>query len=337
MTSFLSLKKKKKVSENINLSTNKSSVRIEDLLPKDTTIVIPDIDIAFLDKEYVMKDFKESAEKTLLNKDNLTKNNDFISVGEDNISIQLKTPNTFFKKEKKILSGYGDTKINLKKINEKNDLDIKSKVESKNINAKANLKNITTKLENLGITKENGLINTFVINESIQIKFHSTLNTDVNSQIHCWWCKHLISKNYKPLGCPIKYVKQMNNEEEYFETDGWFCCFNCIVAYINEVSLTQIRYRESSLLVYLLYYKIFNKTIKPGLIKPSPDWRLLKIFGGNLSIDEYRSIIQVNEISLNWTSRSDNQNDTGTISDKNNYKLINNTLNYIEEISKKNN
>src|SRR5690606_29070975 len=74
-----------------------------------------------------------------------------------------------------------------------------------------------------------------------------------------------------------------------FETDGVFCSFNCCLAFINDNS-TNPKYKLSKNLLMNIYHIVNNiKTLNvKELFKPSPSWRLLKEYGGHLTIDDFR-------------------------------------------------
>jgi hypothetical protein len=84
-----------------------------------------------------------------------------------------------------------------------------------------------------------------------------------------------------PIGIPIKYIP--NNK--IFSVDGIFCSFNCCLSYIKQHSSDDL-YRESISLLYILYENLIGSSIPK--IHPSPDWKLLKKFGGPLDINEFR-------------------------------------------------
>ena len=181
------------------------------------------------------------------------------------------------------------------------------------------IKNVVSKLETIGISEHKSYnYNTLIKNESIICNsYNSICNLDglsisgINS-VSCWWCRHPIPENLLPIGCPIKYHKPLsrcfdvNDPEiisqtrEYFDTEGFFCSFNCVVAYNNDVCQTNIRYRETGGLIYLLYKKIFNQYPYQMNIKPALSWKVLKSFGGEMSIHEYRNTFQkVENVSEN--------------------------------------
>jgi hypothetical protein len=160
------------------------------------------------------------------------------------------------------------------------------------------------------------------------------------TNLYCWWCKYQVPFDIHPLGCPVKYHKKDLPEQrlqgqgtglnEYFETDGIFCSFNCVCAYSNEVSIYNIRYKESGGLLYILYKKIFD-TFPPNMnIVPALDWRLLKNFGGTMSIDDFRNNFQkIDNVSLNYIKH------TQTIKLKD-INIKQNSISYIDEKSKEN-
>jgi len=99
---------------------------------------------------------------------------------------------------------------------------------------------------------------------------------------NCWWDKNSFGTH--PLGLPISY----NCKDDSFETEGIFCSFACMKAYLNK-RLNNPYYKNSPGLIHLLYFKLFKKNIER--ITPSPDWRLLKEYGGELSIMDLRRMI----------------------------------------------
>ena len=178
------------------------------------------------------------------------------------------------------------------------------------------IKNVVTKLENIGISEQKAFnYNTLVKNESIICNSYNCMN-DINSQkilsihdinknginIHCWWCRHSIPEHIYPIGCPIKYHSGSNSDkEEYFDTEGIFCSFNCVISYNNDVSQNNIRYRETGGLIYLLYKKLFGIYPYQMNIKPALSWKVLKNYGGDMTIQEYRSTFQkLDNISQNF-------------------------------------
>lgn len=145
----------------------------------------------------------------------------------------------------------------------------------------------------------------------------------------CFWDKHEIPQDVQPIGCPLRYVsskatksyhseisreqytiseqiteKRANQISErvqnklslernnYYETDGVFCSFNCCLAYILEPEHKRDpSYRHSEMLLLQMYndFQGENKKIDNiAEIVPAPHWRLLTDFGGTLNIDKFR-------------------------------------------------
>ena len=151
------------------------------------------------------------------------------------------------------------------------------------------------------------------------------------TNIHCFWDRHEFTTC--PLGCPIKFVnsiiektyqsiskeeynirENITNEKidtlnkdlltiydkNYYLVDGIFCSFNCILAFINENKRDPL-YKESLSLLSSLYVDLTGDTMK--ILKPANDWRLLKQYGGNMSIEEFREFKE-NTYAFNITNTS---------------------------------
>lgn len=119
-------------------------------------------------------------------------------------------------------------------------------------------------------------------NENVKrIKFCKT-------DVACWWCCHRFDDF--PVSAPLRY----NSETDMFHTVGVFCSFNCAKSY------------SSTNKVYSAYDSLLYKKIKGQLksIKKAPPKTVLKMFGGPLTIEEYRktfdtlSTIKVNKYPM---------------------------------------
>lgn len=154
------------------------------------------------------------------------------------------------------------------------------------------------------------------------INSNKMIQKNPKHKLHCFWDKSEIPPHVHPLGCPIRKVcnkvkkshmshinkevysicenvsektmKSLNldhdeytkqNKSFYF-TDGVFCSFNCILAYIKENRHKSI-YNNSEHLVVKMYYDIHGTILQNASI--APDWRLLDIFGGYLTIEQFRN------------------------------------------------
>jgi hypothetical protein len=112
------------------------------------------------------------------------------------------------------------------------------------------------------------------------IDYNDTKPTD----IVCHWCCHLFDSNI--LGIPIKF------KDTHFDVIGCFCSFECMCAY-NFFS------GENSNTIWETY-NLINLMAKKMLINqhiyPAPSRKCLKLFGGYMSIDEFRNFNTSNKI-----------------------------------------
>lgn len=113
----------------------------------------------------------------------------------------------------------------------------------------------------------------------IQFKEASRTNTwPTSTSIYCWWCCHPFEG--APCALPYKY------NESIFDVYGVFCSPECAAAYNFDNYEGEDIWERYSLLNFL-YRKIYNdKNIKIKLAAPR---QVLKIFGGTLSIKDFRS------------------------------------------------
>ena len=124
--------------------------------------------------------------------------------------------------------------------------------------------------------------------ESVKkIRVVTTLKNHINfdkwpekTDIHCWWCCNKFTCS--PCTLPTKY----DSLRKRFTFTGIFCSWNCVKAFNFEKG-DHLKYQRSELIT-LLIQQLYGIT-KAINIKPSPPRQCLKIFGGYLSIDEFRN------------------------------------------------
>ena len=97
------------------------------------------------------------------------------------------------------------------------------------------------------------------------------------TSIYCFWCCHPF--NTPPCGLPIKYT------DKTFYVVGCFCSPECCAAYNFNTKHDTEEIWERFNLLHLLYSDIYNI----DEIQLAPPQSTLKIFGGPLSIEEFRS------------------------------------------------
>jgi len=100
-----------------------------------------------------------------------------------------------------------------------------------------------------------------------------------NTDVCCWWCCH--SFETVPIGLPERYNVSIHK----FLVKGIFCSFSCMIAYNNECRAS---YRKNYLIKYL-YKKITGALLLDSQLEPAPPRCTLKMFGGVLTIDEFRN------------------------------------------------
>jgi hypothetical protein len=97
--------------------------------------------------------------------------------------------------------------------------------------------------------------------------------------IACWWCCH--NFDTVPLGLPQDY----SHKTKQFRVRGIFCSFACMLAYSQN---SKIIGRDSEPLIKHLYSKLSAESISAKL-NPAPPRAALKMFGGELTIEEFRN------------------------------------------------
>lgn len=98
-----------------------------------------------------------------------------------------------------------------------------------------------------------------------------------NTNVCCWWCCHGFEG--VPLGLPLKLIKRINK----FRVRGVFCSFPCMLAF-NTCS-SDPSSRTTHDLINYLHFKLTGQHLKCR--RAPPKWTL-KMFGGELSIEEFR-------------------------------------------------
>lgn len=99
------------------------------------------------------------------------------------------------------------------------------------------------------------------------------------TDVCCWWCCHQFDG--VPVGLPVHF----NCMTRKFRVKGVFCSFNCMLAYRNEVMPSK---RGSDYLINYLYSKMTGVEYASVDLKPAPSRFCLQMFGGELTIDEFR-------------------------------------------------
>jgi hypothetical protein len=95
----------------------------------------------------------------------------------------------------------------------------------------------------------------------------------------CFWCCH--SFDHKPVVLPIR------DQGDYIQVQGNYCSPECAMSYLFDMQQdSYARWEQLSLL-----NRLYGQAVG-GPIKPAPPRTVLKLFGGPMSIQEYRNIVR---------------------------------------------
>lgn len=119
--------------------------------------------------------------------------------------------------------------------------------------------------------------------ETKKIIHYISSSINFRSGYRCWWCTLLI--NNEPIGCPINlsYPEKVKT----YSTDGVFCSFNCIKAYINDKERVDALYKASHVLLGHMICDI-KGIITPVIVDPAPDKKMLAEYGGYMTEQQYK-------------------------------------------------
>ena len=105
------------------------------------------------------------------------------------------------------------------------------------------------------------------------------------SDAACFWCCHSFTN--RPVVLPIR------DTGEHLQVTGNFCSPECACAYLFDMRQDSHTRWEQLALLYRVYGEACN-----GKIHPAPARNILKLFGGNLSINEYRQLIRSHKVRV---------------------------------------
>jgi hypothetical protein len=116
--------------------------------------------------------------------------------------------------------------------------------------------------------------------DSIEVK-----SVPYTSDAACFWCCHSFTN--RPVVLPIR------DTGEHLQVMGNFCSPECACAYLFDMRQdSHTRWEQLSLL-----YRVYGDACN-GKIHPAPARNVLKHFGGNLSITEYRNLIRSHKVRI---------------------------------------
>ena len=105
------------------------------------------------------------------------------------------------------------------------------------------------------------------------------------SDAACFWCCHSFTN--RPVVLPTR------DTGEYLQVVGNFCSPECACSYLfNMRQDSHTRWEQLALL-----YRVYGEACQ-GKIQPAPAPNILKLFGGELSIAEYRNLIRSHKVRV---------------------------------------
>lgn len=130
--------------------------------------------------------------------------------------------------------------------------------------------------------------------------------------VWCWWCCHPIQDSID-IGIPVSY----NAVKDIFEIYGHFCSIGCMKAYNHNEPLSKKANQMSLISLYLH---------KSGITEHdeyAPPRQMLNVFGGPMTLDEFRSTATQRENAYHvHVPSSVRVNHTIDVKAKSNYKWI---------------
>ena len=129
--------------------------------------------------------------------------------------------------------------------------------------------------------------------EATQQQFDESIIHEIVSKIHtqaeyppgtaCFWCCHTFSWN--PCVIPTHY----DVYTKQYSAEGHFCSPECALAWTySDSTLTDSQRWLRHSLIQSMYHDMY----KTSELRPAPDKRVLRLFGGTLSIEQYRRYVK---------------------------------------------
>ena len=131
--------------------------------------------------------------------------------------------------------------------------------------------------------------------------------------VWCWWCCHPIPRSDKEIGIPVAY----DSVKDTFEVYGHFCNIGCMRAYNHNEPMAKKHNQVTLISLYL------HKSGRKEFPNHAPPRQMLKVFGGTMTIDEFRKTTKENDTTYHLQFPcSVRVNHTVDVKNKSNYKWI---------------
>mgnify|MGYP000274163213 CR=1 FL=1 len=142
-----------------------------------------------------------------------------------------------------------------------------------------------------------------IVEDKLPKYFISLAEWPKSTFLHCWFCDSQFSGI--PVIIPVKYKRILieGEEKSVMKRFGNFCSFNCASGYIEYVSHPNLSDRVEERNTYKnmlkMLYQIYYGKVLPE-IPPSPHRTCMKIYGGCLDQDQYRT--KIDELNKQFES-----------------------------------
>jgi hypothetical protein len=137
-------------------------------------------------------------------------------------------------------------------------------------------------------TKEESEINYYNLKSTLLVQFKDSSEVKTIPQktdVACMWDCHQF--NWRPVVLPIR------DTGEHLEVTGNFCSPECACAYLFDMRQdSHTRWEQLALL-----HRVYSEACK-GKIHPAPARNVLSLFGGSLSIQDYRELIRSQKVRI---------------------------------------
>jgi hypothetical protein len=150
---------------------------------------------------------------------------------------------------------------------------------------------VSTKIENKPIEQQTVVeqeVDYYNLKSTLLIQYKDSAEVKTvpqTSDVACFWCCHTFTN--RPVVLPIR------DTGEHLQVMGNFCSPECACAYLFDMRQDSHTRWEQLALLYRVYGEACN-----GKIHPAPARNVLKHFGGNLSITEYRNLIRSHKVRI---------------------------------------
>jgi hypothetical protein len=138
------------------------------------------------------------------------------------------------------------------------------------------------------ITTANSEIDYYNLKTILLVQFKDSAEVKTipqTSDVACFWCCHTFTN--RPVVLP------MRDTGEHLQVTGNFCSPECACSYLFDMRQdSHTRWEQLALL-----YRVYGEACH-GKIQPAPARSTLKLFGGGLSITEYRNLIQSHKVRI---------------------------------------